>query len=43
VGVANPVLLKQLIFMKIKPSQFSLGRHSFSDVPYWNPDMVIIE
>jgi hypothetical protein len=42
VGVASPVL-KQLIFMEIKPSQFSLGRHPLSDVSYWNPDMVIIE
>jgi hypothetical protein len=42
VGVASPAL-KQLIFMKIKISQFSLGRHPLSDVPYWNPDMAIRE
>jgi hypothetical protein len=42
VGVARPGL-KQSIFMEMKPSQFSLGRHSFSDAPYWNPDMVIRE
>jgi hypothetical protein len=42
VGVASPAL-KQLIFMEIKPSQFSLGRHPLSDTPYWNPDMVIRE
>jgi hypothetical protein len=41
-GVANPVL-KQPIFMEMKPSQFSLGRHPLSDVPYWNPNMAIRE
>jgi hypothetical protein len=35
--------LKQSIFMKMKPSQFSLGRHPLSDAPFWNPDMVIRE
>jgi hypothetical protein len=29
--------------MKMKPSQFSLGRHPLSDAPYWNPDMAIRE
>jgi hypothetical protein len=42
VGVASPAL-KQPIFMEMKPSQFSLGRHPLSDAPYWNPDMVIRE
>jgi hypothetical protein len=42
VGVASPAL-KQSIFMEMKPSQFSLGRHPLSDAPYWNPDMVIRE
>jgi hypothetical protein len=42
VGVASPAL-KQLIFMEMKPSQFSLGRHPLSDAPYWNPDMAIRE
>jgi hypothetical protein len=42
VGVASPAL-NQPIFMKMKPSQFSLGRHLLSDAPYWNPDMVIRE
>jgi hypothetical protein len=42
VGVASPAL-KQPIFMKMKHSQFSLGRHPFSDAPYWNSDMVIRE
>jgi hypothetical protein len=42
VGVASPAL-KYLIFMEIKPSQFSSGRHPLSDVPYWNPDMAIRE
>jgi hypothetical protein len=42
VGVASPAL-KQQIFMEMKPSQFSLGRHHLSDAPYWNPDMVIRE
>jgi hypothetical protein len=42
VGVVSPAL-KQSIFMEIKPSQFSLGRHPLSDAPYWNPDMVIRE
>jgi hypothetical protein len=42
VGVTSPAL-KQLIFMKIKSSQISLGRHSLSDTSYWNPDMVIRE
>jgi hypothetical protein len=42
VGVASPSL-KQPIFMKMKSSQFSLGRHPHSDAPYWNPDMVIRE
>jgi hypothetical protein len=42
VGVANPAL-KQPIFMEMKPSQFSLGRHPLSDAPYWNSDMVIRE
>jgi hypothetical protein len=41
-GVVNPIL-KQLIFMEIKPSQISLGRHPLSDAPYWNPDMEIRE
>jgi hypothetical protein len=40
--VASPAL-KQPIFMEIKPSQFSLGRHPLSDAPYWNPDMTIRE
>jgi hypothetical protein len=42
VDVASPVL-KQLIFMKIKPSQILLGRHPLSDAPYWNPDIMIRE
>jgi hypothetical protein len=42
VGVASPAL-KQSIFMQMKPSQFSLGRHPLSDAPYWNPNMVIRE
>jgi hypothetical protein len=42
VGVASPAL-KQPIFMEIKSSQFSLGRHPLSDAPYWNPDMTIRE
>jgi hypothetical protein len=42
VGVASPIL-KQPIFMDMKPSQFSLGRHPLSDAPYWNPDKVIRE
>jgi hypothetical protein len=42
VGVVS-LELKQPIFMKMKPSQFSLGRHPLSDAPYWNPDMVIRE
>jgi hypothetical protein len=42
VGVASPAL-KQSIFMEMKPSQFSLGRHPLSDAPYWNPDMAIRE
>jgi hypothetical protein len=42
VGVANPAL-KHLIFMEMKLSQFSLGRHPLSDAPYWNPDMAIRE
>jgi hypothetical protein len=42
VGVASSAL-KQSIFMEMKLSQFSLGRHSLSDAPYWNPDMVIRE
>jgi hypothetical protein len=29
--------------MEMKPSQFSLGRHPLSDVPYWNPEMTIRE
>jgi hypothetical protein len=40
VGVASPTL-KQPIFMEMKPSQFSLGRHPLSDAPYWNPDIEI--
>jgi hypothetical protein len=40
VGVASPAL-KQPIFMKMKTSQFSLGRHTLNDAPYWNPNMVI--
>jgi hypothetical protein len=42
VGVASSAL-KQPIFMEMKLSQFSLGRHPLSDAPYWNPDMVIRE
>jgi hypothetical protein len=42
VGVASPVL-KQPIFMEMKPSQFSLGHHLLSDASYWNLDMVIRE
>jgi hypothetical protein len=42
VSVASPAL-KQPIFMEMKPSQFSLGRHPLSDAPYWNPDMMIRE
>jgi hypothetical protein len=42
VGVAS-FALKQLIFMKMKPSQISLGRHLLSDASYWNSDMVIRE
>jgi hypothetical protein len=42
VGVTSPAL-KQSVFMKIKSNQFSLGRHSLSDVPYWNPNMAIRE
>jgi hypothetical protein len=42
VGVASAAL-KYSIFMEIKPSQFSLGRHPLSDAPYWNPDMTIRE
>jgi hypothetical protein len=42
VGAASPAL-KQLIFMKIKLNQISLGRHPFSDVPYWNLDIIIRE
>jgi hypothetical protein len=42
VGVASPAL-KQSIFMEMKLSQFSLGRHPLSDAPYWNPDMAIRE
>jgi hypothetical protein len=42
VGVASPAL-KQPIFMEMKLSQFSLGRHSLSDAPYWNPNMMIRE
>jgi hypothetical protein len=42
VGVASPAL-KQLIFMKMKPNQFSLERHPLSDASYWNPDMAIRE
>jgi hypothetical protein len=42
VDVVSPPL-KQLIFMKMKPNQFSLGRHPLNDAPYWNPDMAIRE
>jgi hypothetical protein len=42
VGVAS-LVLKQPIFMEMKPSHFSLGRHPLSDAPYWNPDMAIRE
>jgi hypothetical protein len=42
VGVASPAL-KQPIFMEMKLSQFSLGRHPLSDSSYWNPDMMIRE
>jgi hypothetical protein len=42
VGVASPAL-KQSIFMEMKLSQFSLGRHHLSDAPYWNSDMAIRE
>jgi hypothetical protein len=42
VGVASSAL-KQPIFIKMKPSQFSLGRHPLSDAPYWNPNMAIRE
>jgi hypothetical protein len=42
VGVACPAL-KQPVFMKMKQSQISLGRHPLSNVPYWNPDMMIRE
>jgi hypothetical protein len=42
VGVASPAL-KQPIFMKMKPNQFSSGRHPLSDAPYWNLYMVIRE
>jgi hypothetical protein len=42
VGVTSPAL-KQLIFMEMKHSQFSLGRHPLSDAPYWNSDIVIRE
>jgi hypothetical protein len=42
VGMASPAL-NQSIFMEMKPSQFSLGRHSLSDAPYWNSDMTIRE
>jgi hypothetical protein len=42
VGVASHAL-KQSIFMEMKPSQFSLGRHLLSDAVYWNPDMTISE
>jgi hypothetical protein len=41
-GVANPTL-KQPIFMEIKLNQILLGRHSLSDAPYWNSDMMIRE
>jgi hypothetical protein len=41
-GVASPAL-KQLIFMKMKLSQISLGHHPLNDAPYWNSDMVIRE
>jgi hypothetical protein len=40
VSVASPAL-KQPIFMEMKPSQFSLGRHPLSDASYWNPNMAI--
>jgi hypothetical protein len=39
-GVASPAL-KQPIFIEMKSSQFSLGRHPLSDAPYWNLNMVI--
>jgi hypothetical protein len=42
VGVVSHAL-KQSIFMEIKLSQISLGRHSLSDASYWNPDMMIRE
>jgi hypothetical protein len=42
VGVASPAL-KHTIFIEMKPSQISLGRHALSDAPYWNPNMVIRE
>jgi hypothetical protein len=42
VGVASHAL-KQLIFIKIKPSQISLGCHPLSYTSYRNIDMVIRE
>jgi hypothetical protein len=42
VGVVSPAL-KQPIFMEMKSNQFSLGCHSLSDAPYWNPNMAIRE
>jgi hypothetical protein len=42
VGVASHVL-KQPIFMEMKPDQISLERHPLSDAPYWNPNMMIRE